>query len=80
MLLLDDLTGGRTDLQLHSICHGVIALERLTMEFGADAAPHRGAEDARLGLPEGWHDYVIRPGGLDVFPRLVAAAPSRAIS
>jgi circadian clock protein KaiC len=26
---------------------------------------------------EGWHDYVIRPGGLDVYPRLVAAQHHR---
>ena len=56
VLLLDDLTGGPTDLQLHSICHGVIALERLTMEFGAarrriEVAKMRGARHR-----EGRHD------------------------
>ena len=35
VLLLDDLTGigGQQDLQLHSISHGVITLERLTLDF-----------------------------------------------
>jgi circadian clock protein KaiC len=60
------------DLQLHSICHGVITLERLTLEFGPtrrrlEVAKMRGAR-----YREGWHDFAIRHGGLDVFPRLVA--------
>ncbi|MFL5218678.1 MAG: ATPase domain-containing protein [Microvirga sp.] len=73
VLLLDDLTGGPTDLQLHSICHGVIALERLTMEFGAARRRIEVQKMRGSAFLEGWHDYVIRPGGLDVFPRLVAA-------
>ena len=75
VLLLDN-RGGNTegqDLQLHSICHGVVTLERLTLDFGAarrrlEVTKMRGAR-----YREGWHDYVIRSGGLDVFPRLVAA-------
>jgi circadian clock protein KaiC len=74
VLLLDDKVGpGGPDLQLHSLCHGVLTLERLTLDFGAarrrlEVAKMRGAQ-----YREGWHDYVILPGGLDVFPRLVAA-------
>ena len=75
VLLLDDRMGHASgpDLQLHSLCHGVITLERLTLDFGTarrrlEVAKMRGAR-----YREGWHDYDIRPGGLDVFPRLVAA-------
>ncbi len=75
VLLLDDQAAskGDLDLQLHSLCHGVINLERVTLDFGAarrrlEVAKMRGAR-----YREGWHDYIIRPGGLDVFPRLVAA-------
>jgi circadian clock protein KaiC len=75
VLLLDDRTtsGKSSDLQLHSLCHGVISLERVTLDFGAarrrlEVAKMRGAR-----YREGWHDYVISPGGLDVFPRLIAA-------
>ncbi|MGI4799754.1 MAG: ATPase domain-containing protein, partial [Janthinobacterium lividum] len=74
VLLLDDRVGNAAgpDLQLHSLCHGVITLERLTLDFGAarrrlEVAKMRGAR-----YREGWHDYTIRFGGLDVFPRLVA--------
>jgi circadian clock protein KaiC len=77
VLLLDDLSGGDIDLQLHSICHGVIALERLTMEFGAARRRIEVQKMRGSAFLEGWHDYVIRPGGLDVFPRLVAALHHR---
>ncbi|UFN49523.1 AAA family ATPase [Roseomonas sp. OT10] len=75
VLLLDDLTGGggQQDLQLHSICHGVVTLERLTLEFGAS---RRRLQVQKLGGSDfraGYHDLAIRRGGLEVFPRLVAA-------
>jgi len=75
VLLLDDMTAGagKQDLQLHSICHGVITLERQTLEFGA-ARRHLQVQKMRGSqFRAGFHDLVIRPGGLDVFPRLVAA-------
>jgi circadian clock protein KaiC len=75
VLLVDDMAGtnGVPDRQLHSLSHGVITLERRTLDFGGarrriEVAKMRGAL-----FREGWHDYVIRRGGLEVFPRLVAA-------
>ncbi|MDQ1079451.1 ATPase domain-containing protein [Pseudoroseomonas cervicalis] len=75
VLLLDDQTGGggQQDLQLHSICHGVVTLERLTLDFGParrrlQVQKMRGSE-----FRAGYHDLVINRGGLEVFPRLVAA-------
>jgi circadian clock protein KaiC len=35
VVLLDDLTSRDTDLQLHSIAHGVILLEQLAIDYGA---------------------------------------------
>lgn len=74
VLLLDDRVSskGEADLQ-HSLCHGVVSLDRVTLDFGAarrrvEVVKMRGAH-----YREGWHDYVIRPGGLDVFPRLIAS-------
>ena len=34
VLLLDDRTSREADLQLHSIVHGVISLDRLPREYG----------------------------------------------
>src|SRR3546814_5096663 len=36
VILLDDLTASEADLQLHSISHGVINLEQLAIDFGAE--------------------------------------------
>ena len=80
VLLLDDLTGsgGQQDLQLHSLSHGVITLERLTLDYGParrrlQVQKMRGSE-----FRAGFHDLDIRRGGLQVFPRLVAAEHHRA--
>jgi circadian clock protein KaiC len=74
VLMLDDRTGndGGMDLQLHSISHGVITLERETLEFGP---ARRRIEIQKLrgsNFKAGWQDFDIRYGGLMVFPRLIA--------
>ena len=35
MVLLDDLSSQQNDLQLHSIAHGVVLLEQLAIDYGA---------------------------------------------
>ena len=70
-LLLDDRTGPEGDLQLQSLAHGVIALEHVAMEYGAE---RRRLQVKKLrGVPfrGGYHDFCIRTGGLEVFPRLL---------
>ena len=73
VLLLDDRTGEGHDLQLQSISHGVIMLESLEREYGIkrrrlEVRKLRGAQ-----FREGFHDYTIKRGGLEVYPRLVAS-------
>jgi circadian clock protein KaiC len=79
VLLLDDLTGigGQQDLQLHSISHGVITLERLTLDFGAARRRLQVQKMRGSDFRAGFHDLTIRRGGLEVFPRLVAAEHHR---
>lgn len=75
VLLVDDLSGagdGR-DTQLHSLCHGVITLERLTLDFGAARRRLQVQKLRGVDFVAGYQDLVIRRGGLDVFPRLIAA-------
>lgn len=73
VLLLDDRTSGDNDLQLESIAHGVIALEQLTPEFGVERR-HLWVQKLRgTRYRGGFHDFRIVPGGLDVYPRLIAA-------
>jgi circadian clock protein KaiC len=77
LLLLDDNTSDISDLQLHSIAHGVISLEQTTPAYGA-ARRHLQIQKFRgTDFRGGYHDYVIRRGGLYVFPRLVAVEHSQ---
>lgn len=75
VLLVDDLTGneGQRDAHLHSLCHGVITLERLTLDFGAARRRLQVQKLRGVDFVAGYHDFVIRKGGLCVFPRLIAA-------
>ncbi|MGA8746936.1 MAG: ATPase domain-containing protein, partial [Solirubrobacterales bacterium] len=74
VLLLEELIpSNRRDVQLLSLTHGVIRLERSTMEYGGacrrvEISKMRGAQHR-----EGWHDFRVRTGGIEVFPSLVAA-------
>src|SRR5581483_11352133 len=73
VLLLDDRTGEGHDQQLQSIAHGVILMESAEREYGIkrrrlEVRKLRGAQ-----FREGLHDYCIKCGGVEVYPRLVAA-------
>jgi circadian clock protein KaiC len=75
VLLVDDLTGGTgvRDNHLHSLCHGVITLERLTLDFGAARRRMQIQKMRGVEFVAGYHDMIIRKGGIDIFPRLIAA-------
>ncbi|WP_182086525.1 ATPase domain-containing protein [Aureimonas sp. ME7] len=75
VLLIDDLTtdGGRRDSHLHSLCHGVVTLERLTLDFGAARRRLQVQKLRGVDFVAGYHDFTIRHGGLDVYPRLIAS-------
>ena len=72
VFLLDDLTSEKEDLQLQSIAHGVLSLEQLSPEYGAERRRIRVTKLRGQAYRGGYHDFVIRKGGLDVFPRLIA--------
>ena len=73
VLLLDDLTAEQDDLNLHSISHGVIRVEQLAPVYGGERRRLRVIKMRGSQIRGGYHDFVIRPGGVFVFPRLVAA-------
>jgi circadian clock protein KaiC len=73
VLLLDDRTSDVTDLHLQSIAHGVITLEQLAPEYGAERRRLRVVKLRGVRYQGGYHDFIIERGGLKVFPRLVAA-------
>jgi circadian clock protein KaiC len=75
VLLTDDLTGGHSahDTQLHSLSHGVISLERFTLEFGAARRRLQVQKLRGATFIGGYHDLNIRTGGVEVYPRMIAA-------
>lgn len=74
VLFLDDKTSsGEEDQQLESIAHGVISLEQLSPEYGAERRRLRITKLRGQKYRGGYHDFAIVRGGLCVFPRIVAA-------
>ena len=73
VLLLDDLSSHADDLQLHSISHGVILLEQLALDYGAERRRLRVSKMRGIAFRGGFHDFTIEHGGLSIYPRLVAA-------
>lgn len=75
VVLVDDLTGenGERDAHLHSLCHGVVTLERVTLDFGAARRRLQIQKLRGVNFIAGFHDMAIRTGGLDVYPRLIAS-------
>jgi circadian clock protein KaiC len=76
-LVLDDLTSEQDDLHLHSVSHGVIRLDQLAPLYGSERRRIRVIKMRGTAFRGGYHDFVIRRGGLQVFPRLVAAEHHR---
>jgi circadian clock protein KaiC len=77
VLLLDDTVGRSSDLQLQSISHGVLSLERLGQEYGISRRRLNVVKLRGAKFRDGFHDYLIETGGIRVFPRLVAAEHRR---
>ncbi len=73
VVLLDDRTGSETDLQLHSVAHGVVTLEQVALEYGAERRRLRVVKLRGSRFRGGYHDFRLDTGGLEVFPRLVAS-------
>ncbi|HEV7504614.1 MAG TPA: ATPase domain-containing protein [Thermoanaerobaculia bacterium] len=73
VLLLDYADATTGDFQLQSLTHGVISLEQLAPGYGGQRRRLRVKKIRGISFRDGYHDYAVRTGGLQVFPRLVAA-------
>jgi len=73
VILIDDRTGTGPDLQLHSIAHGVIALNSSAPAYGQIRRELQVIKLRGSDFISGFHDFSLRKGGLTVYPRLVAA-------
>lgn len=73
VLLLDDFTSSEGDQHLHSIAHGVLTLEQMALDYGAERRRMRIKKIRGIKFRGGYHDFIIETGGIKIFPRLVAA-------
>jgi circadian clock protein KaiC len=73
VLLVDDRTSDKSDLQLRSIAHCVISLEQFAPLYGPARRRLRVIKFRGSDFRGGYHDCYIKRGGLAVFPRLVAS-------
>ena len=79
VLLLDENHQIEQGLNAHTIVHGVISMDQVRPEFGGDRRRLRVTKMRGRPFHGGFHDYGILRGGVDVFPRLVAADHRRAV-
>ncbi|MDF2641843.1 MAG: kaiC, partial [Pseudomonas sp.] len=61
------------DKTVHSVAHGVIRLEELTPNYGAERRRMKVTKYRGQKYRGGFHDFIIAEDGIHVFPRLVAA-------
>jgi circadian clock protein KaiC len=73
VLMLDDLTSEAHDKTVHSIAHGVVQLQQNAPDYGAERRRMRILKYRGTRYRGGYHDMTISTGGVNVFPRLVAA-------
>jgi circadian clock protein KaiC len=80
VITLDDLTTETTDRAVHSIAHSVIHLDQLAPVYGAERRRLRVVKCRGQSFQGGYHDFNIGKGGVEVFPRLVAASHRRGLA
>jgi circadian clock protein KaiC len=73
VMMLDDMTAETDDKTVHSVAHGVVRLEELAPDYGAERRRLRVMKYRGQSFRGGYHDFTIVTGGVHVFPRLVAA-------
>ncbi len=77
VLMLDDMTSDPDDKSAHSIAHGVIQLEQIAPQYGAERRRLRVVKYRASAFRGGYHDFTIARGGVRVFPRLVSSEHRR---
>lgn len=73
VMFLDDMTTEAGDLHVQSIVHGVLLLEKFRAGYGVERRQFHLAKLRGVNFRGGTHDYLIRKGGIHIFPRLVSS-------
>jgi circadian clock protein KaiC len=79
VLLLDDLTAEINDKTVHSVANGVVRLEEMAPDYGSERRRLRVIKYRAQAFRGGYHDFIIKTGGVQVFPRLIAAENRQSI-
>ena len=70
VLVLDDRTTVDGEQQLQSIAHGVIRMKRETRDYGDTRRQLHVVKMRGVRFLDGMHDFLIKSGGIEVYPRL----------
>ena len=74
VLLMQELTrGGAGDLQAEALVHGYLTLHQDAPEYGGQRRRIRVHKMRGMPFRDGFHDFSIQTGGIEVYPRLIAA-------
>src|SRR3954465_7104334 len=80
VVMLDDLTSDTHDKTVHSVAHGVLRLEEIAPDYGAERRRMRVIKYRGQNFRGGYHDMVIKTGGVTVFPRLISSEHKKEFS
>lgn len=73
VLLMQELTRGSLgDAQAEALTHGYLTLHQESPEYGGQRRRLRVHKMRGMPFRDGYHDFVIRTGGIELYPRLVA--------
>ncbi len=73
IVLLENPTTANGDVLLQSLVHGVVSMEQMAPEYGAERRRLRVIKLREVKFRGGYHDFIIEKTGITVFPRLIAA-------
>lgn len=76
-LCIEERLTEASDFDLRSIAHGILKLEQVTGTYGGVRRRLLVTKLRTIDFRTGHHDFAIRTGGLQVYPRLVAAEHER---
>lgn len=80
VLLLDDCGDGEGEQHLQSIAHGVLRMEREGREYGTTRRQMHTVKMRGVQFQDGRHDFVIKTGGIELYPRLSAGSTPQIIN
>jgi circadian clock protein KaiC len=80
VIVTDDASVPDHELHVQTLAHGILVLEQTQPEYGNERRRLRVQKYRAASYKAGYHDYVIRRGGITVFRRLIAAENRHPVS